>query len=131
MLAGSLGPNSAGMCGNPASLYLRDHLVRMLQLVTPPSVTRRCHQNDKCHLCGPCCYEYLLNRLPKAQDSRLQYRRVGVMGNPQVCICPSGCRTERGGDLVPVELGGGGWPYSAKTCSVEDLARREGCSDTG
>lgn len=52
------------------------------------------------------------------------------MGNPQVCIYPSDSRTERGGDLVPVELGGG-WPGSAKTCSVEDLPRREGCSDTG
>ena len=53
------------------------------------------------------------------------------MGDPQVCICPSDSRTERGGDLVPVELGGGGWPGAAKTCSVEDLPRREGCPDAG
>lgn len=134
-LAGRLGPNSAGMCGSrevvlpetPASLYLRDCLVRMLQLVTPPSVTRGCHQNDKRRQCGPAA---MSTSSTVCQKLKAPVPEGRCDGN-QVCTRPSDSRTERGSDLAPVELGGGGWPCSAETCSVEDLPRREGCSDTG
>lgn len=97
--------------------------MRMLQLVTPPSLPmlRGCYQNDKRRQCGPAAMstsstcQKLKAPVPEGRD-----------GN-QVCTRPSDPRTEREVTWLLWSWEEEAGHAQSETCPVEDLPRREGC----